>query len=77
MRQDVRSPQPTATPTSSNTSSPRPDTDLHTRLGSLVAYVRAVATMMSPEAAVALAYGVPSLETDELVRFLNERRREA
>ena len=76
MQLDLRNPHPPTTePTPPHEPTPsRSEPDLRERLDSLVTYVGALATLMSPEAAVALAYGVPSLETDELVRFLNERR---
>jgi hypothetical protein len=45
-----------------------------TRGGSLETYFNALATLTTPEAAIALAYGVPNLDNTELVRFLNERR---
>ena len=73
MQLDVRSPDRTTTTTSSAAPIPPSDADLHTRLGSLMTYISALASLMSPEAVVALAYGVPSLDNGELVRFLNER----
>ena len=43
-------------------------------VSSLVTYVSALATLMTPEGVVALANGAPSQETEDLVRLVNERR---
>src|SRR5262245_60016283 len=68
MQLDPRNPHPPTTQASARPSSldeptpPQSEPDLRERLDSLAAHVSAVATLMTPEAAVALAYGVPSME---------------
>ncbi len=51
---------------------PTPATNVRTGFSSLITRIGVLASLMEPQAAVALANGVPNLDSDTLVRLLNE-----
>jgi hypothetical protein len=69
-RNFVTEPDVSPTPTNSHHAS-----DLHTRLSSLFAHASILASLTTPEAVIALAYGVPRLDTETMAQLLDESRR--
>jgi hypothetical protein len=52
----------------------RPGADGHRRLGAVLTHLGVLAALTEPEAAIALANGVPNLDDETLVRFLYDSR---
>jgi hypothetical protein len=52
----------------------RPTAQGHRRLGALLNHLSVLAALAEPEAAVALANGVPNVDDETLVRFLYDSR---
>ena len=52
----------------------RPGADGHRRLGAVLTHLGVLAALTEPEAAIALANGVPNLDDEALVRLLYDSR---
>ena len=76
MQLDLKSPEPVTTqPVASSTK--RTSTramNQRPQLTSLITLISVLASLMEPEAVVALANGAPNLDSDTLVQLLNESR---